>query len=876
MYHTKKSEELYKEFATGPNGLSEFEAKKRLEKYGLNQLEEKEKISPLKIFISQFASPIVWILLAAVAISLFVGEDLDAIVIGIILVLNAVLGFVQEYKAEKAIDALKKMASLKTVVLRNGKKVQIDSKEVVTGDILILEAGEKIPADARLIEISSLYTQEAALTGESTPVKKEIAILAEKTPVADRHNMIFSGTVITDGVGKALVVGTGMQTQIGSIAHLIQITKEELTPLQKKLKALARRLGALTIIICIVVFGVGVLKGNPLLDMFLAAVSLAVAAIPEGLPIVVTICMALGVQRMIKRHALVRKLPSVETLGCTTVICSDKTGTLTHNQMTVTKVYVDDEIIDVSGSGYESKGDFSSKPKDLGLLLQIGALNNNATLKEDKGYEVVGDPTEGALIVSAAKNGLYKENLDIKHRRLEEIPFSSERKRMATIHKINGNKAAYMKGAPDVILKLCSKIIVNGKVKELTPQKKKEILKINEEFADNALRVMGFAYKDVKGNFTEKDLIFVGLQGMIDPPREEVKLAIQKCETAGIKVVMITGDHKTTAMAVARALGIEGKAITGEELHGIDLDKEVNDIAIYARVNPEDKLKIIAALKKKGHIVAMTGDGVNDAPALKKADIGISMGITGTDVAKEASDMILTDDNFTSIVNAVEEGRSIFDNIRKFVEYLISSNIGEILTIFMAILIFTGRNGGTMLPLIPIQILWINLVTDGLPALALGVEPEEKGIMERPPRKPKAKIIDTFGEFYIFITGIIMMLGTLFVFKMYGPEENLRYAQTVAFTTLMMFQMFNVLNCRSERKSLFKLGVFSNLHLIGAIGTSILLQIIVIHTPLNVYFKTIPMTRFDWLITVAVASSVFIFGEIFKFIREKMELEKAR
>tara|TARA_Y100000310_G_scaffold94955_1_gene92797 strand:- start:32540 stop:35167 length:2628 start_codon:yes stop_codon:yes gene_type:complete len=861
--HDEPIDEIFKALNSKKEGLTEKEAELRLKKYGYNEIKEEKRISPIKIFLQQFNSAVVYILIAALVISIFIGEQIDAVVIGIILILNALFGFYQEYRAEKSIEALKKLASLKATVLRDGKEKEIDAKLLVQGDIIVLAEGDKIPADSRIFELANLQTLEAALTGESTPVKKELKVLAEKTPLADRINMTFSGTVITCGKGRAVVTGTGMKSEIGKIAKLMQETEEEKTPLQKKLDQLGKLLGALTIVISIIVFLGGIFKGGDLIEFFIIAVALAVAAIPEGLPAVVTIGLSIGSQKMVKRNALIRKLPSVETLGSTTVICSDKTGTLTKNEMTVKKIYTCNKIIDVTGSGYEKKGGFlfnnkKISTKEIELLLKIGTLNNDASLNDGN---VIGDPTEASLIVSAAKAGLKKEELEKKHKRIDEIPFTSERKIMTTIHDFNSEKLAFVKGAPEVVLKLCKSVYENGKIKKLTEAKRKEILQINQQFANSALRVLGFAFKTVMNkDRTEKNLTFVGLQGMIDPPREEIKGAISKCRRAGINVIMITGDHEITARAIGKEIGLEGKSLTGQQLEKIsNFDKIVEDIAIYARVNPEHKIKIVDALKKKGHIVAMTGDGVNDAPALKKADIGVGMGITGTDVAKESSDMILTDDNFASIVNAVEEGRGIYGNIKKFVEYLLSSNLGEILTLFTAIMI------GLPLPLIAIMILWINLVTDGLPALALSVDPSDPNIMEQKPRNPKEKIISNPIIVRMIIVGITMMIGTLAIFKIYNPEANLMYAQTIAFSTLMFYQMFNVLNCRSEFNSLFKIGVFSNMKLWGAILISVLLQILVIHTPLSIFFKTVPLTFMDWIYVVLVSSSVLIIVEIYKF-----------
>jgi len=859
-YYTKTIKEVCSELNTSDRGLSDAEAESRLQKYGKNQISDEAKIHPLKILFEQFSSPIVWILLAAMAISFFLKEMTDFYVIAAIVVLNAALGFFQEYKAETAIAALKKMISLKATVIRSGEEKQIDASLLVPGDLLVIETGDKIPADSRLINVVNLQAQEASLTGESVPVKKEAVAYKKHMAVADRANMVFSSTIITNGRAKAIVTGTGMDTEIGKIAKMIQETKPEPTPLQKKLAHLGKVLGILVVIIAVIVFGVGVLTGKPAYEMFFAAIALAVAAIPEGLPAVVTIGLAIGVQKMVKRNALMRKLPSVETLGACTVICSDKTGTLTHNQMTVTRIYANDEVIKVTGSGYAPEGKFSKPAKNFQMLLMAGVLNNNAHIKkEEDEWKVIGDPTEAALIVSAKKAGINTDQMTYEYKRISEIEFTSERKCMTTVHQ-NKKKIAFTKGAPEVIVNLCNRKLVNGKLERFTREDKKRILAQNEAFAKDALRVLGFAYKDGTKD-PEKDMIFIGLQAMIDPPRKEVKEAIEKCRTAGIKVAMITGDHLTTAKAIADELGITGKAMTGVELdHVHNLANIVEDVSIYARVNPAHKLKIVEALKKNGHVVAMTGDGVNDAPALKKADLGIAMGISGTDVAKEASAMILADDNFASIVSAVEEGRTIFDNITKFVEYLLSSNMGEVLTIFTSILL------GLPLPLIAIQILWINLVTDGAPALALSLEPEEPGVMQRKPRKVQARIVDTWRGLMIFFIGTIMMVGTLGIFKWYSPETNLIYAQSVAFTTLMMFQMFNVVNMRSEKISLFRLR--QNWWLWAGIALSVGLQILVIHAPfMNAIFKTVPLEPIDWLWSIGIASTVLVFGEIVKLFK---------
>lgn len=858
-FHDLSLDNVYQELKSSDKGLTGDEAKARLEEYGPNELKEKQKIKPLTIFLRQFKSFVIVILVAVMIISIVLHEWPEAIAVFIILILNAVFGFVQEYKAEKAIDALKKMATPKATVIRDNHEVEIDSRNVVPGDIIVLTTGDKIPADARIIEHMNLETQEAALTGESMPVHKEVSVFAEKTAVANRKNMVYSSTIVTKGHGKAMVVNTGMKTEFGKIAELIQETPEEPTHLQNKLRELGHSLGILTIVICLLIFGVGMFKGFEFFEILKTSIALAVAAIPEGLAAVVTISLALGVQRMIKRNALVRNLPSVETLGATTVICTDKTGTLTHNQMTVVKLFVNNKVVDVSGSGYSIEGKFSYDPNEFEMLLKIGVLNNDAVLEEGK---VIGDPTEGCLIVSAAKAGHDKVALEKKHPRVDEIPFDSQRKLMTTIHHTDEGNVAYTKGAPDIVVEFCNRILINGKVERFSELHKKEIMQKEEEFAKQALRVLGFAYTelpDSNKDKAEKNMVFVGLQAMIDPPRKEVKNAIAKCKQAGIKVVMVTGDYKGTAQAIAQELGIEGIAITGEEMDEIkDFDKKIDEIGIYARVNPEHKMKIIDAFKSHGHVVAMTGDGVNDAPALKKADIGIAMGITGTDVAREASDMILTDDNFSSIECAVEEGRGIYDNIRKFVKYLLSCNIGEVFTILFGILL------GLPTPLLPLQILLMNIVTDGLPALALGVEPIEKDIMKRKPRSVKEKIFSKSTMINMAVVGLIMCAGTLGIFKYYLGFAELKYAQTMAFTTLVMFQMFNVLNCRSEDRSLFSIGLLSNKHMIGAIASSLIVQLIVIYTPVSVLFNTVRINLMDWVYVIGVSVSVIIIIELWK------------
>tara|TARA_Y100000310_G_scaffold344775_1_gene459424 strand:- start:8082 stop:10655 length:2574 start_codon:yes stop_codon:yes gene_type:complete len=852
-FHNKDITDVLKSLNTNKNGLSKAEIDKRITQYGYNEIEEKKGIFPLVIFINQFKSFVVGILIVALIVSFFVGEVLDAVVIGIILVLNAVLGFIQEYRAEKSIKALKKLTSQKAKVIRDNKIQEISSKLLVPGDIILLESGDKVSADSRLIESIDLATQESSLTGESNSVNKSLEKLKEKTQIADMKNIVFSSTDIVRGKGKAVVVNTGNNTELGKIAKQITEVEGEKTPLQLQLAKLGKFLGILTIIITAIIFLTGVLKGGELIEIFITSIALAVAAIPEGLPAVVTISLALGVRRMIKRNALIRKLPSVETLGETSVICSDKTGTLTMNEMTVTKLYVNNEIINVTGSGYKKEGKFSKDPKKFSLLLRIGALCNNAVVNK----KIIGNPTEASLIVSAAKANLDRDKLEKKFIRLNEIPFTSERKMMSTINRVGSKKVLYAKGSPEKILKLCKKIWINGRTIHLTNKKKKEILKVNDKLASSSLRILGFAYKE--NTTKEKDLIFVGLQGMIDPPRKEVKDSIDICKKAGIRVIMVTGDHKLTAVAIAKQLGIEGGVLTGEELDKKKVDTVINKIGIFARVNPSHKNDIIGALKKKDNVVAMTGDGVNDAPALKRADIGVAMGIKGTDVSKEASDMVLVDDNFSSIVDAVEEGRGIFDNIRKFVNYLLSSNFGEILVIFIASLI------GWPLPLIAIQILWINLITDGLPALALGVDPPSKNIMNKKPREKNIPIIDKDMKFNIFFIGVLIAVGTLFVFYR-GLNISIEHARTMAFTTLVVLEIVRLQMIRSK----YHIGIFSNKYLILAVLSSLALQLVVVYTPLSTVFKTVAIGLIDWIYIVGVAVVLYIVGMVVNKIRWKI------
>jgi Ca2+-transporting ATPase len=886
-WHKKTTDQVLRDLNTSKAGLSLNDARKRLKKYGPNELIEEKGPGPLTLFFNQFKSFLIVILVAATIFSALIGEFIDAIAIIIIVILNAVFGFIQEYRAEKTMAALKRMTAQEAIVLRDGEEKRIPSRILVPGDIVLIEQGTKIPADIRLLETVELRADEAALTGESAPVNKTTPPI-DKEALADIKNMAWSGTTVTYGRARGVVTETGMSTQVGKIAHIVQETGETLTPLQRKLDAFGKRLGTLILIICAVVVFLGIFKSGPLIgqpitgmlivSMIMIGIALAVAAIPEGLPAVITITLALGLQRLSKHNALIRKLPAVETLGSTTVICSDKTGTLTKNEMTITHVWHSGKTLNLTGKGYSPTGQFLFKGKTINpnldttllSLLRSGSLCNNARLVKEKGsWSIIGDPTEGSLVVLAAKAGLTKEKL-LKYRRIKEFPFSSERKMMSVITQAD-RPVLHAKGAPETILSISSYILRNGRRVRLTQRDRKAILDANHEMTNRALRVLAVAFKPTQATSTQKQaeagLTFLGLVGMIDPPREGVKKDIALCSRAGIKVVMITGDHRNTAIAIARQLNLndgEIKALTGEELTKLsdeDLAKQAREVSVYARVNPEHKVRILKALKRKGHIIAMTGDGVNDAPALKQADIGIAMGIKGTDVAKEASDMVLKDDNFSSIVMAVRGGRAIYDNIKKFIQYLLSSNVGEVLIVFLALLIgFTDPSnpGAVLIPVTAIQLLWINLLTDGLPALALGVDPPAPHIMERPPRSPRERILSKGMLTDIWLVGAIICIGTLFLFWLNlsgGGEGAAARAVTVAFTTIVMFEMVRVQSVRVK----YKIGIFSNPKLILAMAISILLQLFVIYTPaLQPIFSTISLGLVEWAEIILVSSTVLL------------------
>lgn len=871
LFHTKSEQETLEYLHSSYDGLSEDEALNRAAVYGQNKLAEGKTKSIVEKFLEQFKNVMVIILLVAAVISGFMHEFTDTVIILVVVIINAVLGVVQESKAEKALAALKKMSSPHAMVKRSGIVKQVYTEEVIPGDIVLIEAGDYIPADMRLLKSSSLKIEEAALTGESVPTEK-ITYKIDRTDIVigDRKNMAYSGSSVTYGRGLGVVAATGMNTEVGKIAGHISNTESSQTPLQKKLAEMSKYLTIGIVGISVAIFLAGVLQGRNYFEMFLTAVSLAVAAIPEGLPAVVTIVLAIGVQKMAKRNSIVRKLSAVETLGSTEIICSDKTGTLTQNKMTVKEVYLDGSL--------HSAQEFSEENRSFAVFTHSLVLcNDSKSAKTDINIvNYLGDPTETALADFASLKGIHKDMIDTLAPRVNEIPFDSERKLMTTIHQMNGIYRAITKGAPDVLLERCNRILVNGETKSLSIKQKEDIIKGNGAMAGKALRVLAVAINDmeqipasVTSAQIETDMVFVGLVGMIDPPRPEVKEAVRICSGAGIRPVMITGDHRDTAAAIARELGIiksEDEVITGIELNKIseeEFETKVRQFSVYARVSPEHKVRIVNAWKKQGKVVAMTGDGVNDAPALKAADIGIGMGITGTDVAKGVSNMVLADDNFATIVIAVEEGRKIYSNIRKAIQFLLSSNLGEVLTLFVA----------TMLNwtiLFPIHILWVNLVTDTLPALALGVERAERDVMKQKPRKAKSSFFSDGVGFSIIYQGLFKGLLTLTVyyigFRLYTQE----IAMTMAFATLGLIQLTHSLNVRSNTKSLFALGVFSNLHLVGAIAISAALQVIVIIVPaLSEIFKVKPLNLAQWGMVLCASLLIIPVVEIAKALHNR-------
>ncbi|OQY37207.1 MAG: ATPase [Anaerolineaceae bacterium 4572_5.2] len=919
IWYTLNGQEILERFGiTREKGLTSQEAKRRFEIYGPNELAEAPSTTILEMLKEQFANFVVILLIVAAFISAALGDWIEAGAIMAIVVLNAILGVVQERRAEEALAALKKLAAPDANIIRDGHRITIPSPELVPGDIVFLEAGNYIPADVYLIETVNLQVDEAALTGESVPVHKNAKAKLEKDiPVGDRENMAFTGTMVTYGRGTGVVVNTGMTSEIGQIAGMLQSVEEEQTPLQKRLDGLGRTLGWASLAVCAVVFVVGMLRGTPPLDMFIIAVSLAIAAVPEGLPAVVTISLALGMQEMIKRNALIRRLASVETLGSATVICSDKTGTLTQNEMTVTCVAADGDFLDVTGSGYHPEGKFLMDGEEVNLsedypailtALWIGALNNDASLEISRGeqgekvYNIVGDPTEGALMIAAAKAGALPDPLAQAYPRIEEIPFDSDRKRMVTVHAIREphpadvspfydqeKRAWYVvaeKGAPDVVLEQCTHYQDRtDNAVPLTDEQRRRILAANDNMTKRALRVLGVAYRVVRNiekssegqlaDNIEKGLIFVGLLGMIDPSRPEVPIALEKARRAGIRTAMITGDYPNTARAIAEDIGLMQKGhkvLTGKDLNKLSDQEMVEAVKytdVFARVSPEHKVRIVKAFRANGEVVAMTGDGVNDAPSIKQADIGIAMGITGTDVAKETADMVLTDDNYASIVSAVEQGRVIYSNIRKFVYYLLSCNLAEIAIIFLATMV------GWSSPLSAIQLLWLNLITDGAPALALGVEKGDPNIMDMPPRDPKEPIINRFMLTGIVIQTIAITAVTLFAYwvgRTYFPV----YAETMAFVTLSFSELLRAYTARSEQYPILKMGIFKNRIMNWAVLSSLMLLLTVLYVPfLRKIFGTMPLTWVQWEIILPLLLVPSLAAETVKIVVTRKRNRKA-
>lgn len=909
-WHAREAEDVFRALATSPRtGLTAQEASRRLEQLGPNELAEAPRPTLWRMLLEQFNNFIVIILIVASLVSALLGDYIEAAAILAIVVLNAILGVIQERRAEEALAALRRMAAPEAHVIRDGRRLTLPARELVQGDIVLLEAGNYVPADLRLLESANLRVEEAALTGESVAVEKDARVtLFQDIPLGDRRNTAFMGTLVSYGRGKGVVVSTGMHTQIGMIATMLQLVQEEPTPLQQRLNQLGKLLGWAALAVCGLVFVVGWIRGYDPLDMFLIAVSLAVAAVPEGLPAVVTITLALGMREMIKRHALIRRLSSVETLGSATVICSDKTGTLTQNQMTVTRLWLDGVFFEVTGQGYMPQGQFhvGGRPVDLndypGALtaLWVAVLANDATLEQaddtSSGYRLAGDPTEGALIVAAAKAGAHREHLGQAYPRIDEVPFDSGRKRMTTVHKVvdprpedfspfydanlKGWEVAATKGAPDVILELCTqRQRMNDRPEPLTEQVRREILAANEQMARQALRVLAVAYRaepDLPDRPTpenlERELTFVGLIGMIDPARPEVPPAVEKARRAGIRTVMITGDYPETARAIARDIGLlrpGHQILSGSDLARMDeesLKTEVMRTDVFARVSPEHKMRIVDALKRNGQVVAMTGDGVNDAPALKRADIGVAMGITGTDVAKETADMVLTDDNYVSIVSAVEQGRVIYSNIRKFVFYLLSCNLAEIAIIFIAIL------AGLPSPLTAIQLLWLNLITDGAPALALGLEKGDPDTMDQPPRPPSEPIINRLMQVGIGIQTLAITAVTLtayFIGLREHPEAP-QFAETMAFVTLSFSELLRAFTARSERYPLLKIGLFGNRAMFYAVAVSFVLLVAVVYVPfLQPVFNTVPLGLAQWKLVLPLLLGPAVVAEITKWMMSR-------
>ncbi len=875
-YYSIKAEDAFKLLKSSAKGLDNSEAGKRLEQHGFNELPKEKGITAFQILVAQFNNILSWILISAGILSLFLGEYMESAAMFFIVIINAILGFVQEYKADRALKALQKISAPSARVLRSGKEERIPARELVPGDIILLEAGDIVPADSRVFEESSLKIDEAALTGESFPSPKITAPFKEGTSVADQENMAFMGTVVIYGKGRSIVSHTGQNTEFGKIAKSIQSVEESGTPLQKKFAALSKQIGIIAVFLILAVLALGTLKGTmPFTEMLLISLALAVATIPVALPTIVTIGLSVGSKKLSRENMIIKKLAATESLGSATIICTDKTGTLTRNEMTITKLYFDGKVFDVTGAGYDPKGEFlvndkKTDPAGLEIMMRIGLLCNNSKItKNGAKYGIIGDPTEGSLAVLAHKAGFEKfDKIDT----IIEFPFDSERKMMSIVVKDKKTKEtySYIKGACDLILDNCTKTLDEGKERKLTKEDKLKILSVNNSFGKSALRVLALAYKKIPESkkYTMHDaetgLVFAGLVGMIDPPRDMVKEAIRQCHDAGIGVMIITGDHAITAQAIAEQISVFGKGdlvLTGEELEKMsdkELKEKISRVRIVARALPIQKSRIVDSLKGNGHVVIMTGDGVNDAPALKKSDIGVAMGITGTDVAKEVSKGILADDNFVTIVKAIKSGRNIYDQMIKSAKYLLACNVGEVFTILTSILI------SIPLPLIPLQILLINLLTDALPAIGLGMEQAEPGIMSRPPRNPRERPLSNKTLVSIIFFGIVMAAGTLFMFMRYS-DTNLIKAQTVAFTTLVMFQLFAVMSSRTLSFSLSSFNPFSNRVLLICVLASVLIQLLAVYwSPMQKIFGTVGLQLGDWILILAVSSLGFLVMEASK------------
>jgi Ca2+-transporting ATPase len=912
-YHKIPEDDLIKQLNTSYTGLTEEEAKSRLEQYGPNELAVKKKRTKLQLFISQFTNGITYILVAAAIISAVVAKYVNVAVILAVILINGIIGFVQESKADDALKALKNLATPEASVIRNCNQktecieFRIKTRDIVPGDLILLEAGDKVPADSRLISTANLEVDEAMLTGESLPVRKQVGIFPENIPLADRKNLVYSGTIVTSGRGRAIVFSTGMQTEMGKITTMIDEAEEIESPLQKRIGVLSRNLGILAIIISVVIFGIGLLRGFAFVDMLLFGIATLVSSIPSGLPAAITITLAIGVQKMVKRHAIMRKLSAIDSLGAVSTIVTDKTGTLTTNQMTVRKMYAGEKIYDISGVGYKPEGNVTvgenfdknitnlSSDTPLNKLLTTAILCNDSHLVENQiseenlKWEITGDPTEGALLVAGAKLHIQKEDLGRNFPRLDEIPFDSKNRFMVTFNQKNNddsNKVTlHLKGAPESVLSLTEKMFVDNREIPIDSELRKRILDISNDFASRGLRVLGFASMDLnqdeielikeqllQGSFESSRIVFLGLMGMIDPPRGEVKEAIKLTKSAGIHVIMATGDHKLTAKAIGEEIGIvtpESEIIEGMELENMsdqELDTHIQNVSAFVRVSPTHKFRVVNSLKRQNQIVAMTGDGANDAPALKAADVGIAMGITGTDITKETAKMVLTDDNFASIVNAVEEGRVVSDNIKKGIKFLLTTNIGEVLTILLSIIFFREN-----IPLFTaLAILWVNLVTDGSLTVALAREPKEQDVMNQPPKSATEKILNKTLLFEILFTAVIMATGVLLISLLHGSTASIAEKQTLAFTALAFYQIVNAINCRSRNQSIFQLGFRSNISIAIGLLISVSLQVLAVQVSfMNAILGTVPLSFVDWLIIIAGALSLLIADEIRKIVLRK-------